>query len=136
MSGRQRGLIVLVAALVAVGAYLLLRPDDKHSGNASKGATGTTGPTAPQPAPVQKIQVKGGRVVGGLATIKAKQGDTVRFQVSTDKPHEIHLHGYNVAKNATTTKPASFQLKATETGIFEIEIEDTSTQIAELRVEP
>jgi plastocyanin len=133
MSGRQRGLIVLVAALVAVGAYLLLRPDDKSSNKATKPSSAAT---TPQPAPVQKIQVKGGRVVGGLATIKAKQGDTVRFQVSTDKPHEIHLHGYNVAKNATTTKPASFQLKATETGIFEIEIEDTSTQIAELRVEP
>jgi plastocyanin len=124
---------VLVAALVAVGAYLLLRPDDKSSNKATKPNSAAT---TPQPAPVQKIQVKGGRVVGGLATIKAKQGDTVRFQVSTDKPHEIHLHGYNVAKNATTTKPASFQLKATETGIFEIEIEDTSTQIAELRVEP
>jgi plastocyanin len=124
---------VLVAALVAVGAYLLLRPDDKSSNKATKTSSAAT---TPQPAPVQKIQVKGGRVVGGLATIKAKQGDTVRFQVSTDKPHEIHLHGYNVAKNATTTKPASFQLKATETGIFEIEIEDTSTQIAELRVEP
>jgi plastocyanin len=124
---------VLVAALVAVGAYLLLRPDDKSSNKATKPSSAAT---TPQPAPVQKIQVKGGRVVGGLATIKAKQGDTVRFQVSTDKPHEIHLHGYNVAKNATTTKPASFQLKATETGIFEIEIEDTSTQIAELRVEP
>jgi FtsP/CotA-like multicopper oxidase with cupredoxin domain len=131
MSGGRRAVVIIVGAVVAVGAFLLLRPgDDKNS---NKTSTTTKTPTL---APVKKIQIKGGKAEGGLAEISAHKGDTVRFQVSTDKNYEIHLHGYNVAKNATTTTPASFQLKATETGIFEIEIEDTGTQIAELKVEP
>jgi plastocyanin len=142
MSGGQRAVVVIVAAVVAVGAFLLLRPDDKSSNDkptttTQTGATGASGTTQPQAAPqVKKIQIKGGEAVGGLAEINASKGDTVRFQVSTDEDHEIHLHGYDIPKDATPTKPANFQLKATETGIFEIEIEDTGTQIAELKVEP
>jgi plastocyanin len=142
-----------VAAVIAIGAFLVLRPDDEDGGDTTERTTqpeNTTTQAAPeQTAPEQTtpearpkvpeiatIRVKGGEPVGGLAEINAKQGETVRFAVRSDAEHEIHLHGYDVSKDVGAGETVRFQVKATETGIFEIELEDTRTQIAELKVEP
>ena len=58
----------------------------------------------------------------------------MRLEFDTDAKHEIHVHGYDIAKDTAPKKPARFTFKADADGIFEIEIEDTSTQIAELTV--
>lgn len=151
MSGGQRVVLIVVAAVIAVGAFLVLRPDDEDSNDSAdtttQPATAQTEPevttpseTQPTPEPeqpkIETLTVKDGEIVGGLETLEAKKGDTVQFQVRSDAAHEIHLHGYDIAKDVTPDKPVRFKLKATETGIFEIEIEDTKTQIAELKVEP
>jgi plastocyanin len=139
--------LVIVAAVIAVGAFLVLRPEDEDGSSkpaerttqpAGTGPTGsgTTPEARPREPEVATIRVKGGEAVGGLATIEASQGDTVRFQVRSDAEHEIHLHGYDVSKDVTADRPARFELEANDTGIFEIELEDTGTQIAELKVEP
>ena len=149
MSRGQRIVLVVVTAVLAVGAFLILRPDDEDSDSGSDTTTQAqttttapeqtkpeqTTPEEPKEPEAQTIEVKDGEPVGGLAEIEAKQGDTVRFQVKADAEHEVHLHGYDVAKDVTAEKPASFKFKATETGIFEVELEDTKTQIAELKVE-
>lgn len=146
-------MLVIVAAVIAIGAFLVLRPDDEDGGDTTERTTqpeNTTTQAAPeQTAPEQTtpearpkvpeiatIRVKGGEPVGGLAEINAKQGETVRFAVRSDAEHEIHLHGYDVSKDVGAGETVRFQVKATETGIFEIELEDTRTQIAELKVEP
>jgi plastocyanin len=145
--------LVIVAAVIAVGAFLVLRPDDEDSGDTSERTTQpadtttattpqqtTTEQTTPEAAPkepeIQTIRVKGSEPVGGLTEISAKQGETVEFAVRSDAEHEIHVHGYDVSKDVGAGETVRFQIKATETGIFEIELEDTGTQIAELKVEP
>ena len=148
MSGGQRALLIVVAAAIAVGGFLLLRPDDEDSDKpATTQSTAATDTTAadttqaeaepePEKPATQTIEVRDGDVVGGLQELEAKQGDTVTFQVKSDAEHEIHLHGYDIAKDVSPEKPVTFKLKADETGIFEIELEDTKTEIAELKVEP
>jgi hypothetical protein len=74
--------------------------------------------------------------VGGVQTIEAKQGDTVRFRVQTETRQEVHLHGYDLTENSTSGRPAEFRFEADETGIYELEIHGTHTQIGELKVEP
>jgi FtsP/CotA-like multicopper oxidase with cupredoxin domain len=69
-------------------------------------------------------------------TITVKQNDTVIMTVSTDKAEEIHLHGYDIPFNAAPGKPATHTFKADKSGQFEIEIEDTSTPVGNLVVEP
>jgi FtsP/CotA-like multicopper oxidase with cupredoxin domain len=150
MSGIQRATIAGLAVLIAVVAFLILRPEDEDDNDSKRGtptaqqAPTTTTPSETEPAPsatpkepeITTVRVSGGRVKGGVQTIEATEGDTVAFQVISDAEHEIHLHGYDVSKDVTADKPARFELKADQTGIFEIEIEDTKTQIAELKVEP
>jgi plastocyanin len=146
LSGGQRAVLVIVTVVIAVGAFLVLRPEDEDSEPVTRTTTPTetttTAPeqtqperTAPEEPEMQTIRVREGEPVGGLAEIEAKQGETVRFQVSADAEHEVHLHGYDVFEGVTADRPARFELEATETGIFEIELEDTHTQIAELKVE-
>jgi FtsP/CotA-like multicopper oxidase with cupredoxin domain len=152
MDGR-RATILIVTAVLAVVAFLVLRPSGDDDDDSKRGAptaqpapttTTTTTPAETQPTPeaqpkepaVKLIRVRGGRPVGGIQTIEASEGDTVRFRVQTEAPQEIHLHGYDISEETTADRPAEFRFKADESGIFEIEIEDTATQIAELKVEP
>lgn len=151
MSGGQRAVLVIVTAVIAVGAFLVLRPEDEDSEPVTRTTTPTetttTAPeqtqpdrTTPEARPsgpeLSRIDVKDGEPVGGIGRIAVKKGEQIRFEVHADAEHEVHLHGYDVSKDVTAEKPARFELEATETGIFEIELEDTKTQIAELKVEP
>ena len=147
MSGAQRAILVAVAAVIAVAAFVVLRPEDEGEPERTETATqpAETAPqrTTPERAPearprepeIQTIRVSGGRPVGGVQTIETEQGETVRFRVRTETPQEVHLHGYDITENSTATKPAEFRFEADETGIYELEIHGTHTQIAELKVE-
>ncbi len=142
--------MLVLAAVVAVAAFLILRPEDEGDSpqparegppRATPAAppeeTDATQPEArPQEPEVQTIRVRGGEPVGGIQTIEAEQGDTVRFRVRTETPQEVHLHGYDVFENTTATRAAEFRVRADETGVFEIELEGSHTQIGELKVEP
>ena len=142
-------MLIIVAAAIAVGAFLVLQPEDEDDSSEPTPATQATEPrvttpseTEPQPSAeprkpeVELVRVRGGRAVGGVQTIEAEKGDAVRFRVQTETPQEVHLHGYDLYENSTAERPAEFRFEADETGIFEIEIHGTHTQIAELKVEP
>ena len=45
----------------------------------------------------------------------------MRIVVSSDAADEIHLHGYDIEKNAAPGTPARFNFKANIEGVFEIE---------------
>jgi hypothetical protein len=86
---------------------------------------------------IHRIEVENGEPVGGIATIKAKQDDTVSFVVTSDVPDEVHVHGYELAKPVAPGKPARFSFTAELEGIFEVEIHEAGdAQIAKLVVEP
>ena len=90
---------------------------------------------------MQKVQIKSGKPVGGVRGLKFTKGDDVRIQVSVDKPHVLHLHGYDIENTATPKKPAMFRFKATNEGQFELEShtnehEGLEPVIARVLVEP
>ena len=151
MSGRQRAALLVIAAVIAVVAFIALRPEDADEPEPANRETPATQP-APTTAPPEErtpearprepeeeiplVRVRGGRPVGGVQTLEVSEGDTVRFRVQTETPQEVHLHGYDLYENSTAERPAEFRFKADETGVFEIELEGTHTQVAELKVEP
>ena len=45
----------------------------------------------------------------------------MRIVVTADAPDEIHLHGYDITKNAAAGTPARFSFTANLEGVFEIE---------------
>jgi hypothetical protein len=102
-------------------------------------AAATTTEAAPtttaEPA-VLTIQVVDEKPVGGIAKLKVTKGDQIHFIVDSDSKQEVHLHGYDIAKDAAPGAPAEFDLKATIDGVFEAELEDPGVQILKLTVEP
>ena len=98
-------------------------------------ATTAAATTAAEPE-VLTIKVVDEEPVGGVAKLKVKKGDQIRFTVESDSKQEIHLHGYDIAKDAAPGEPAEFDVKATIEGVFEAELEDPGVQILKLTVEP
>jgi len=92
-------------------------------------ATATTPAPAAEPAPPL---LRSGKVT----PIEVKKGETVRFRVSNPTAEEVHIHGYDIAKDLPAGKTITVSFKATIEGIFEIELEHSGEQIAKLTVEP
>jgi len=132
MSRNQRIGLVVAAIVVAAIAFVIASPGGDDDGAntaaqttpATKTATGTetqTEPPAPPKPEVNRIQIRGGEVVGGPPEIKVKKGDTVVIVVSADAPDDIHLHGYDIEKPVEPGQAARFRFKANLEGEFEIE---------------
>lgn len=135
MSRNQRIALVVAALVVAVAAFVIAQPggDDEEPTRATTtattpeqtddgGATASETEPAPPPEPeVTRIRIEGGAVVGGPKTIEAEGGDTVRIVVRTDAPDELHLHGYDIEREAEPGRPARFRFEADAEGEFVLE---------------
>jgi hypothetical protein len=142
MQSRAVSAVVVVALVAAaVVLFLVLRDDDGGTDQATAPAPNETAEQKekkqPLPEPkVTTIVVKGGRPAGGVQSLEYTKGDDVRFDVESDVAEEVHVHGYDVIKDVKPGKPVSFDFPADIDGIFEVELEGTHTQIAELTVNP
>ena len=148
--GGRLGLIAAAIA-VAVVAFLIARPggDDDEGEKGARSADTTTEPGSslsrppvnghggrePEPR-VERIRVRGGEPVGGMKELEVEKGERIRFAVSADVSERVHVHGYDLFEDVRPGRDARFDFRADIEGIFEIELEDSHTPIAELRVEP
>jgi hypothetical protein len=110
-------------------------PETTPAGTRAPAAARTT-PARPAAPVVPRIVVRGLEPDGGVKKLVFRKGDTIRFTVISDQPEEIHLHGYDVAKDVAPGRPVTFAVPANIEGIFEAELEHTGTQIASITVEP
>jgi plastocyanin len=127
MSRNQRIGLIAAAVVVAVLAFVIASSGGNDEGDTAAQTTPSstetdTNAAAPAPKPeATKIAIRVGKVVGGPAEIRAKNGDVVEFVVSSDAPDDLHLHGYDIEKTAKPGKPARFKFKAGAEGEFELE---------------
>ena len=144
MSRAQRFTFLSIAVVIAVVAVILMtsgnedtNDEDVNTAASTATATPTQGaeetetptptPTAP-PTPL---------LTGGKVTkLEFTEGDTVKFRVVSDVDEEVHVHGYDIAKDLPAGKTVTVSFPADITGIFEIEYEHAGEQIGELRVDP
>jgi hypothetical protein len=56
--------------------------------------------------------------------------------VESDVAEHVHVHGYDVIQDIAPGRPAEFDFPAESEGLFEVELEDSAVQIAELEVSP
>jgi hypothetical protein len=146
MSRNQQIGLVVVALVVAVAAFVIARPSDDDDNSQPPAAktepdNGVTVGQSVDSGQITRIQVKGGVVVGDVKEIKAEKDEIVRIVVSSDAPDEIHLHGYDIEKEAAPGSPARFRFRADVEGAFELEshaAEDAGNEplIARLLVGP
>jgi FtsP/CotA-like multicopper oxidase with cupredoxin domain len=126
MSRNQRiGLLVAAAvvAVVAIAVAVASGGDDNGDQATKTTRTSTEEPheTLAKNQKFHRIQIKGGKVVGGPPNIKVTKGEHVRIVVSSDAHDDIHLHGYDIEKDVEPGEPAQFNFTADIEGIFEIE---------------
>ena len=146
MTRNTRIALLVAAAVVAVVAIIIIGSgggdDNNDSTTAAQTtpaatATGTGTVTTPPPKPsIQVITIKNGKAVGGVQTVTVKKGDRARFKVVSDADHEIHLHGFDIAKDVKAGGSVTYNVKTDAPGIYEFEIEDTKTKIGQVKVEP
>jgi FtsP/CotA-like multicopper oxidase with cupredoxin domain len=147
MSRAQRFSFLGIAVAIAIVAVIVLADsseDDTTPNNANATATATATPTSDQsaeetPTPTATATPKPQPpLLDGSKVVKLEftEGETVRFRVTSDTPEEVHIHGYNIAKDLEPGKVTTVSFPASITGIFEIEYEGQGKQIAELRVDP
>lgn len=148
-TGARIGIAVAAVAVVVILFVVLSGGDDDEE---STTAGTTTAPSQenpaeegksakkPKPKPEEtatEIQVEGGQPVGGVQKIEVTVDEPVRIVVnSPDTTEEVHVHGYDVMADLSPEKPAKIDFDASIEGVFEIELEESATQIAELTVEP
>lgn len=101
----------------------------------STAVSGEGGETAGNGA-VPTIVVRDGEPVGGVRELEYGAGEEIRFRVESDVADEVHVHGYDIAKEVPAAGSVEFDFPADIEGIFEVELEDRAAQIAELRVNP
>ena len=153
MSTGARALIGVLAIAMAVALFFVLRDDDSDEASPVV-ATQATEPTAttadgsgggngkpdePKPPPepeVATIVIENGEPVGGVQELEFTVGERIQFVVESDVAEEVHLHGYDVAKDVKAGGSVSFDVPATLEGEFEAELESRHEQILELTVEP
>jgi hypothetical protein len=146
MSKSQRLTFLGIAIVIAIVAVVVLTGGDE-TGTSTAETTPAATPTAaadepaaetatatptPTPTPPPPPLLKGGNVT----KLEFTEGETVKFRVVSDVPEEVHVHGYNIAKDLEPGKVTTVSFPATITGIFEIEYEHAGEQIGQLRVNP
>jgi len=145
------------AALIAAGLGLIvslfvaLRSNDDEDGSPATTATAATTvqtateappPTEAPPAttaagPVElSYTVVGGLPEGGIARDTVDLDSNVVVTVTSDVADEVHLHGYDLSADVAPGAPATIRFEADAPGRFELELENTGVQIAELEVRP
>jgi hypothetical protein len=130
VQGRQRTVLLGLAALVVVVAVIVAIASGGGDGDDETATTTVRGSTLPT------IVIRSGKPVGGVRTLQFNKGGTIAFAVRSDEASEIHFHGYDIAKDVAAGVTVRYAVPAKIDGRFEVEIEDTGTQIATVEVLP
>jgi len=153
--------VALIAASLGllISLFFALRPDDDDDQAAQTTAArtttaqttteappATTAPAttaAPPPTTTQAPEtvelnyvVVGGQPQGGISRDSVARGRTVVITVTSDVAEEVHVHGYDLSADVAPGAPATIRFVADAPGRFEIELENSAAQIAELEVRP
>lgn len=68
------------------------------------------------------LKVENGRVAQHMRLIRVKQGDVVRLRWSTDRPMDLHLHGYDIEQRIAPGAVSELSFTARATGRFPVEV--------------
>ena len=133
---RIGAVVALVAAAVVVFVVLSGDDDGEQTTSTTTPATTQAGGGNQEPGTTTTIVVKDGEPVGGVQDLTYTSGDDVQFSVKSDAAEEVHVHGYDLMQDTVPGKSITFDFPADIEGIFEVELEESHSQIAELTVEP
>jgi hypothetical protein len=113
--------LLVLAVVVAVGAFVIAR-----SGGNNDNGEKTSGKAT--------VEVRNAKPVGGIKDLTWKKGQTIDLTVKSDTADEVHFHGYDVHKDVAKGGTVRFQIPATITGKFIVELENHKQTLANVTV--
>jgi hypothetical protein len=123
---RIRNLVVVLVALIVLGVlFVLLRPQSSAPESSDVGET--------QEQPVA-LAINGNNM--SPDEVSVTEGDQVTLQIISNRPIEVHLHGYDLEEVVGAEEPGELSFEATMTGRFPIEDHDTEAELGTLLVQP
>jgi hypothetical protein len=148
--------VALIAASLGllVSLYVALSPDDGGESAATTTApakptttdrTTTTAPattappttTAPEETGVLTIRLDvAAGTVPDVRRLSVRRGREVELVVTSEVADHVHVHGYDLFADVGPGSPGTLRFTADAPGRFEIELEESHLQIAELEVRP
>jgi hypothetical protein len=130
MQSRKVAAVAAVAVLIAAIVVFVVLQGSSDSDGGSSNRTFA-------------FELANGKAVGGSKDVSANQGDRLTVTLHTDVPAELHIHGYELAKDIDAGKTGSISFTANATGEFEIEAhhlvhgeEESGVELAQLAVNP
>jgi hypothetical protein len=90
--------------------------------------------TTPSPTAIA-ITVVDGKPQGGIIRQSVEKGERVVLVVKSDTADEVHLHGYDISRDVTAGGTARLVFAATIPGRFDVELENSGVQLAEITVQ-
>jgi hypothetical protein len=137
--------VLAAIALIVVLFVVVSGGDDGGDSTSDTPATSTEaeaptggqgGQGKPEKPDVPVVVVVDGEPEGGVQELDYNKGDEVEFVVESDTAAEVHVHGYDLMEDVEAGSKVEFDFPADIEGIFEVELEETATQLIELRVNP
>ena len=78
---------------------------------------------APADKPGEKafnLSLRNGRLESKNNTLRVRRGERVELRFSTDRPIQLHLHGYDIEAGASPESPATISFTADIPGRFPV----------------
>ena len=123
---RIRNLVVVLVTLIVLGVlFVLLRSQSSAPESSDVGET--------QEQPVA-LAINGNNM--SPDEVSVTEGDQVTLQIISNRPIEVHLHGYDLEEVVGAEEPGELSFEATMTGRFPIEDHDTEAELGTLLVQP
>lgn len=128
MSGaRIRATVLAAIVLIAlVVLFLFLRP----------GSPALESADLEEETQEEVVAVAINEVIMSPPAVTVYEGDQVKLQITSDRPIELHLHGYDLTEEVEPGETANLSFEATDTGRFTIENHNTDAVIGVLLVQP
>lgn len=119
-------LIALLAVVITLSAC----------GRSVQGGSPSPSPQV-SPTPTAKIvtvTIAAGNVGVSESRLDVSLNETVRIEITSDRPDEIHVHGYEIKAAVKSGETTVVEFVADLPGIFEVEIHTGHQKLFDLRV--
>ena len=140
--------IVLLAGLLSTTGCAGSSTDGSAAGSSPRAAPPsaessplprTSADAVPSPSPptaqnLFEISFVDDQLTGDTGDLKVGLGETVSIRVTSSRPDQVHLHGYDLTAPVAPGQPALLRFTATIPGAYELELEDLGRQLASLQV--
>ncbi len=122
----NRTLVVALLVLLTLGGlFLALRPEP----------AGSNDPATDEPKKrALALSIEDGAMEP--SEVEVREGDRVTLRLTSDKPVELHLHGYDLEEEVSPGAAATLSFEADLPGRFEIEDHESEDTLGVLLVQP